>query len=1169
MKSKCTALIFLHFLFLSCESPQISNNTPTNSSQVYGVLMNADTLQPAEKIPAGIPKAILAPKYTNQRAVPRAPYAHFTNYNTEDGLALSSVAAIYCDQTGQLWLGTEGGGVSKYVGTNFTNYTSAQGLANNTVRSILQDKNGTLWFGTEGGGVSKYNGRRFTSFNTAQGLASNNVRCMLEDKDGNLWLGTYGGGVSKYDGEQFSNFSKAQGLADNRVSCMIQDNNGDLWFGTEGGGLSQFNGKSFVNYTSTQGLANNVVKSMYEDTKGNLWIGTLDGGLSKYDGQTFRNFTTREGLADNSVLCITEDKTGQLWFGTLYGGLSSYDGSSFRNFTTDQGLANNTVLCITKDKAGELWLGTEGGGMSNYDGSAFSYYSNTYTSANHTIFSIIEDKDANLWLGTSGGGISKYDGKLFTRYTTRDGLANNTVFCTARDNAGHLWFGTYGGGITKYDGKSFTNYTTNDGLADNSVLSLFVDKSNNLWIGTYGGGASKYDGKSFTHFTKQQGIGSNAIVCITQDRNGNMWFGTQNEGVSVYDGQSFTRFTTDQGLMSNAIFCMTEDQSGRLWLGTENGLCVITSEEVEQGANSLKKRFTIKNYNVTNGLTDNFVTQVVQLPSGKIAVGMNVGFAIFNPNLPMTAKDKLPQLELFNSSTGYPIKDINAGQNCMYLDSKGIIWAATGDEKISLVRFDYMAINHHLNSPEAVIQTIKLNEEPVCYYTLASECDSITLAQQEVLTYDKILTPGERDSVKHKFKGITFDSIAAFYPLPKKLVLPYKHNNITIDYNFVEISRPFMVNYQYLLEGYDEDWSPVLKKHEATYGNIYEGTYTFKLRAQSPEGVWSEISAYTFTILPPWWRTWWMYTVYVLLAIAFIRLIVFWNGRKLKARAKQLTEEVRKATKEIVEQKKVVEEKHKEITDSINYAGRIQRALLASKELLDEQLNDYFILFKPKDVVSGDFYWAAKLNDHHFILVTADSTGHGVPGAIMSILNISCLEKAVEVEKLSAPNEILHHTRTKIIETLKRDGSSDGGKDGMDGSLLSFDFKNNQLFCASAYNPVWIIRAKHTNQNGYELIEIKGDKMPIGKHEKDHLPFTLHTIALKKGDVVYTLTDGYADQFGGERGKKFTTKRLQQLLLSIAHKPLAAQKQTLNEVFDSWKETLEQVDDVCLIAVLI
>jgi len=220
-------------------------------------------------------------------------------------------------------------------------------------------------------------------------------------------------------------------------------------------------------------------------------------------------------------------------------------------------------------------------------------------------------------------------------------------------------------------------------------------------------------------------------------------------------------------------------------------------------------------------------------------------------------------------------------------------------------------------------------------------------------------------------------------------------------------------------------------------------------------------------------------------------------------------------------------------------------------------------------VVSGDFYWATKLNNQHFILVTADSTGHGVPGAIMSILNISCLEKAVEVEKLSAPNEILNHTRTKIIETLKRDGSSDGGKDGMDGSLLSFDFKNNQLSCASANNPVWIIRAKPSNDSGYELIEIKGDKMPIGKHEKDHLPFTLHTMALQKGDVVYTLTDGYPDQFGGEKGKKFMNKRLQELLLTLAHEPMALQFQKLNEAFEAWKRNLEQVDDVCLIGVRI
>jgi serine phosphatase RsbU (regulator of sigma subunit) len=314
-----------------------------------------------------------------------------------------------------------------------------------------------------------------------------------------------------------------------------------------------------------------------------------------------------------------------------------------------------------------------------------------------------------------------------------------------------------------------------------------------------------------------------------------------------------------------------------------------------------------------------------------------------------------------------------------------------------------------------------------------------------------------------------------------------------------------------------------------------------------------------------------MYTVYAIIAVALILSIVWWNGRKLKARAEELKEEVEKATVTIVEQKKVVEEKHKEITDSINYAERIQRALLASKALLDEILNDYFIVFKPKDVVSGDFYWATKLSNNNFALLTADSTGHGVPGAIMSILNISCLEKSVEVEKLSAPHEILNHTRTKIIETLKNDGSAEGGKDGMDGSLLSFDFKTNILQCASANSSIWIIRNVSNTEleRKPKLIEIKADRFPIGKHDRDTTSFTLHTINLHKGDVVYTLTDGFPDQFGGLKGKKFKHKHLKELLLEIANEPMQTQQQKLNSAFESWKADLEQVDDVCLIGVRI
>jgi len=309
-----------------------------------------------------------------------------------------------------------------------------------------------------------------------------------------------------------------------------------------------------------------------------------------------------------------------------------------------------------------------------------------------------------------------------------------------------------------------------------------------------------------------------------------------------------------------------------------------------------------------------------------------------------------------------------------------------------------------------------------------------------------------------------------------------------------------------------------------------------------------------------------MYSFYGINAVASVFLIVWWNGRRLRTRANELAEEVKIATFTIVEQKKVVEEqkkvveeKHKEITDSINYAERIQRSFLASEELLDENLKEYFIFFQPKDVVSGDFYWADKLNNGKFVFVTADSTGHGVPGAIMSILNISSLEKAVG-QIVHEPSEILNQTRKSITERLKKDGSLEGGKDGMDASLICFDFVNQKFTYAAANNPIWVVRENI-------LIDLKPDKMPVGKSDKDQISFTQHEFQLQKGDVIYTLTDGFPDQFGGVKGKKFMSKQLKEILISISFLPMQEQKQKLQEVFVNWKGNLEQVDDVCLIGI--
>ena len=307
-----------------------------------------------------------------------------------------------------------------------------------------------------------------------------------------------------------------------------------------------------------------------------------------------------------------------------------------------------------------------------------------------------------------------------------------------------------------------------------------------------------------------------------------------------------------------------------------------------------------------------------------------------------------------------------------------------------------------------------------------------------------------------------------------------------------------------------------------------------------------------------------IYAVVFVLSIVVIFSALLYKRFRLTNKQKQIIELKEKETQQqnvvITQQKHLVEEKHKEITDSINYAERIQRSFLATKDLLDENLKDYFVLFKPKDVVSGDFYWASILNNGNFALVTADSTGHGVPGAIMSLLNITSLEKAIEFH--FEPSDILNSTRKTIIERLKKDGSAEGGKDGMDASLIVFDFKQNQLHIAAANNPVWIVRENN-------LIEVKPDKMPVGKHDKDSTPFTQQTIDIQKGDVIYAITDGYPDQFGGEKGKKFMSKNLKELLQTNAHLRMDEQKELLNTTFKNWVGDLEQVDDVTVIGIRI
>jgi serine phosphatase RsbU (regulator of sigma subunit)/Tfp pilus assembly protein PilF len=296
----------------------------------------------------------------------------------------------------------------------------------------------------------------------------------------------------------------------------------------------------------------------------------------------------------------------------------------------------------------------------------------------------------------------------------------------------------------------------------------------------------------------------------------------------------------------------------------------------------------------------------------------------------------------------------------------------------------------------------------------------------------------------------------------------------------------------------------------------------------------------------------------VVLLFVIVLAFVLYNRAKVTRRQNVLIQQQRDETEQ---QKQVIEEKNKSITDSITYARRIQQAILPQTDLIQSVLPESFVFYQPKDIVSGDFFWMSETPEHVFY-ATADCTGHGVPGGFMSILGASLLNEIVNDHNVTEPAEVLNQMRDKVIAALRQTGESGENKDGMDMVLCRIDKRSSVLTFAAANNPLWLCREGR-------ISEYAPDKQPVGIGATPSVAFTQQTVQLGTGDVIYTFTDGFADQFGGEKGKKFKYKPLRNLLESNAGAAMNEQHTRLAEAFSGWKGELEQVDDVLVIGVRI
>ncbi len=851
--------------------------------------------------------------------------SHFTHYTTEDGLPGNHVYYTYLDRSGNLWVSVLGLGVTRYDGVNFTTFTKAHGLTGNNVVFIFQDQEGHMWFCTWGDGISRYDGISFTNYTTEDGLADNVVWCAAQHRSGELWFGTEGG-ASRFNGYSFTTINRESGLANDHIRSILVDQIDNIWFAMYGGGVSRYDGEYFTAFNSTTGLSHDNVVCITEDKAGVLWLGTDGGGAIRYDPDSgkFTTYTTADGLGNNWIKTITVDEAERIWFGTQGGGLSRFEpdedneneSGTFITYTKSQGLLGNEILSITSDPKGYLWIGTYDGGLTRYDGPDLSSLD---IPIGNGISRIIKDSTGLVWFRSRTGTIGHYDGESLTTF-----IEKLNVYTFAFDHEERLWLGTYGNGLFLLDGESLAHFNTSHGLASNTIRAIYLDSREQLWLGTNAGVLcmnTKESITTLTTYTEAQGLPDNIINSIGEDAEGNMWFGTWRNGVSQFDGYTFYNFNSDHGLGGDLVIEITSDLYGNLWFATRGGLSYLTKNKVR----NLKQYINAEIYdfggstqiplfntvNIVQGLVSSDINGILPLPDGKMAIANEQALTIFDLpedlDLPL---DSLKGLEIFDSKGGFSFQRIQQ----ILLDENGSIWCAAS----SLSRFDYHKVIKNAEPATVSLHQVRINNDGVVWHDLrkldgpTEELDnrlSEMRMTEEALIFGRVLGREERSNHARKYDGISFDSIDRFYPLPQGLILPYQHNEVSIHFGAKELARPKLVVYQYKLEGRDRDWRSVTTGHQATFQNLKEGNYTFKVRARytGPSidngDEWTEPVTYSFRVMPPWYRSGLAYATYLIFFGAGLFSLIKWRTISLRRQRELLRKRVDEQTQELLIEK--------------------------------------------------------------------------------------------------------------------------------------------------------------------------------------------------------------------------------------------------------------------------
>jgi ligand-binding sensor domain-containing protein/serine phosphatase RsbU (regulator of sigma subunit) len=1082
----------------------------------------------------------------------------FNRLGVEDGLSQSVINCILEDNKGFMWFGTQEG-LNRYDGYSFDVFKrdpeDSNSLSNNFIYSLLQDHNGVLWIGTNGGGLNSFNPvtGQFKNYlhdpNVRTSISNDVVRAIYEDKNGKLWIGT-DGGLNVFDAatEKFISFENnpndQYSISSNNIYDIIEDANGNIWIGTYGKGLSMYDqGKRrFYNYELSNDDLNrlypNLVTSdlkrrsqcsqvrdllLYDAT--HIWVGTDGGGIELF------NITTHAfesvmypnerstSIASSAVLSMNDDQRGNIWIAMFGGGVDIFNKAtkSIQHYTSNENdeyaLSSSGIRCIYPDRNGNIWVGTNGEGLNVYfiSTSTIGHIrrserpgvgENTLMSSK--ILSVMEDKNGLLWIGTSEGGLSSLDRTkgIYTHHPELSTSTNNSVLCLLQSSDGSIWAGTWGEGLNRKDPEGkVTSYTPDNQLKNGAILCITEEPSTGaIWFGTFGAGLYRLDPKT----------------------------------------DSLHQFTVESdNLSSNYIYSVYFDRSGALWVGTRAGGVMRYNASTQQ---FVSYKHDDKN---KKSLSNNIVYCVTEDLQGNIWMSTASGLDRFDP--------KTGSFDIWYEHDGLPSDNIYA----ILIDVKGNLWLSHNK---GLTRFNPTVVKGDLfknYGKAAGVQPSEFNQGAF-FKNKKGELFFGGQAGLNIIDPQKIEmkfpAPNVYITSYRRFgKEIHLDTSIVNL---KVLNVSWRDNNFMFQLAALNFVDPQKNLYQYKLDGIDDEWSEITSNRYVSYTNLPGGNYTLHVRAADSNGNWSEDKELLrIHVEPPFWKTNWFYSLCVVVLVAGIFTFIRMRTAAIKKENRILEAKVAERTQELAQ-------KNADITSSIQYAKRIQSATLPELDVIYEHFPQSFVLYKPKDIVSGDFYWFEEKNGK-YILGVGDCTGHGVPGALMSMIGHNILNQVVLEKGITEPDQILNSLNDGVRSALKQDQHEQDTTDGMDIGIISYDKVKKEILFAGALRPLIVVK------KGI-LSKVDSDRFPIGgSQDTRDMKFSMHRFFVEPGDTLYMFSDGYADQFGGIKGKKFMIKNLIGKLQSIQELPMHEQAFALEQTFEDWKAGFQQVDDVLVVGVRI